>query len=205
MIINNKKKWIYIGPPKTGSTALSYILTDGKYNKNDSFEDLNVNFEGTEINGQHTPWPPKKLSSKYNDYYVFISVRNPFSRIVSLYNHWKYGENYKESLFSKEKNLEQFMNLVLNKSLSNNGFFDITITNWVSKYNSFIKQENLHNDLKKLNIHSNDFEIPIINKNEKVESKKNWKKEHNKTTIEMTIKWAEKDFYNFQYSKDINA
>ena len=89
MILNNKKKWIYIGPPKTGSTAVSYILTDGKYNINKFIQDSNVNFKGIEINGQHTPWPPDKLSSEYDDYNVFISVRNPFSRIISLYNYWR--------------------------------------------------------------------------------------------------------------------
>ena len=203
MIRNNKKKWIYIGPPKTGSTAVSYILTDGKYKKNYIAEDLSVNFEGKEVNGQHTPWPPKKLKIKYNDYKVFISVRNPFSRIVSLYNHWKNGKNYGRELLSKNKTLEEFIYLVLKKSLSNNGFFHTTITDWVYRYDSFIKQENLYNDLKMLNIHSNDFIIPLINGQER--STDYWKEAHNKKTIEMTIEWAEKDFYNFQYSKDINA
>ena len=203
MIRNNKKKWIYIGPPKTGSTAVSYILTDGKYKKNYIAEDLSVNFEGKEINGQHTPWPPKKLKIKYNSHKVFISVRNPFSRIVSLYNHWKNGKNYGRELLSKNKTLEEFIYLVLKKSLSNNGFFHTTITDWVYRYDSFIKQENLYNDLKMLNIHSNDFIIPLINGKER--STDYWKEAHNKKTIEMTIEWAEKDFYNFQYSKDINA
>ena len=203
MIRNNKKKWIYIGPPKTGSTAVSYILTDGEYKKNYIAEDLSVNFEGKEVNGQHTPWPPKKLKIKYNDHKVFISVRNPFSRIVSLYNHWKNGKNYGRELLSKNKTLEEFIYLVLKKSLSNNGFFHTTITDWVYRYDSFIKQENLYNDLKMLNIHSNDFIIPLINGQER--STDYWKEAHNKKTIEMTIEWAEKDFYNFQYSKDINA
>lgn len=203
MIRNNKKKWIYIGPPKTGSTAVSYILTDGEYKKNYIAEDLSVNFEGKEVNGQHTPWPPKKLKIKYNDHKVFISVRNPFSRIVSLYNHWKNGKNYGRELLSKNKTLEEFIYLVLKKSLSNNGFFHTTITDWVYRYDSFIKQENLYNDLKMLNIHSNDFIIPLINGQER--STDYWKEAHNKRTIEMTIEWAEKDFYNFGYSKDINA
>ena len=203
MIRNNKKKWIYIGPPKTGSTAVSYILTDGKYKKNYIAEDLSINFEGKEVNGQHTPWPPKKLKIKYNDHKVFISVRNPFSRIVSLYNHWKNGKNYGRELLSKNKTLEEFMYLVLKKSLSNNGFFHTTITDWVYRYDFFIKQENLYNDLKMLNIHSNDFIIPLINGQER--STDYWKEAHNKRTIEMTIEWAEKDFYNFGYSKDINA
>jgi len=203
VIRNNKKKWIYIGPPKTGSTALSYILTDGKYKKNYIAEALSVNFEGKEVNGQHTPWPPKKLKIKYNDHKVFISVRNPFSRIVSLYNHWKNGKNYGRELLSKNKTLEEFMYLVLKKSLSNNGFFHTTITDWVYRYDSFIKQENLYNDLKILNIHSNDFIIPLINRQER--STDCWKEAHNKRTIEMTIEWAEKDFYNFGYSKDINV
>jgi len=203
MIRNNKKKWIYIGPPKTGSTAVSYILTDGKYKKNYIAESLSINFEGKEINGQHTPWPPKKLKTKYNNHTVFISVRNPFSRIVSLYNHWKNGKNYGRELLSKDKTLEEFIYLVLKKSLSNNGFFHTTITDWVYRYDYFIKQENLYNDLKMLNIHSNDFIIPLING--KINSTDYWKEVHNKKTIEMTIEWAEKDFCNFGYSKDINA
>jgi hypothetical protein len=203
MIINNEKKWLYIGPPKTGSTALSYLLTDGKYNKNSHIGDSSINFEGIVINDQHTPWPPDKLSSKYDNYNVFISVRNPFSRIVSLYNHWKHGKNYKHKFISKEKTFEEFVKLVLNKNLSNDGFFHTTITDWVSRYNLFIKQENLQNDLRMLNIHSIDFNVPIIN--EKLGSTKHWKEEHNKKTIEMTIEWAEKDFYNFEYSKDINV
>jgi len=203
MIRNNKKKWIYIGPPKTGSTAVSYILTDGKYKKNYIAESLSINFEGKEINGQHTPWPPKKLKTKYNNHTVFISVRNPFSRIVSLYNHWKNGKNYGRELLSKDKTLEEFIYLVLKKSLSNNGFFHTTITDWVYRYDYFIKQENLYNDLKMLNIHSNDFIIPLING--KINSTDYWKEVHNKKTIEMTIEWAEKDFCNFEYSKDINA
>ena len=178
-------------------------MTDGKYKKNYIAEDLSVNFEGKEVNGQHTPWPPKKLKIKYNDHKVFISVRNPFSRIVSLYNHWKNGKNYGRELLSKNKTLEEFIYLVLKKSLSNNGFFHTTITDWVYRYDSFIKQENLYNDLKMLNIHSNDFIIPLINGEER--STDYWKEAHNKRTIEMTIEWAEKDFYNFGYSKDINV
>jgi hypothetical protein len=203
MIVNHIKKWVYIGPPKTGSTAISYVLTDGKYNTNEFIQDSNVNFKGIEINGQHTPWPPNKLGSKYDDYNVFISVRNPFSRIVSLYDHWKYGQNYENELFFKEKTLEEFMHLVLDKNLSNDGFFHTTITDWVTRYDFFIKQESLENDLKMLNIHSIDFNVPLIN--EKLGSTKHWKEEHNKKTIEMTIEWAEKDFYNFEYSKDINV
>lgn len=203
MILNHKKKWIYIGPPKTASTSISYLLTDGKFNINDFSQILSSNFEGIEINGQHTPWPPNKLSSEYDDYIVFISVRNPFARIVSLYDHWKYGQNYSNELCSKEKTFEEFMYLVLNKNLSNDGFFHTTITDWVSRYDFFIKQENLQNDLKMLNIHSVDFSVPVIN--EKLGSTKHWKKEHNKKTIEMTIEWAKEDFYNFEYSKDINV
>lgn len=202
MIINHKKKWIYIGPPKTGSTSISYILTDGKYNPNYPSEILKPNFKGIEINGQHTPWPPDQLDSKYDNYNVFISVRNPFSRIVSLYCHWKYGDNYLTESTFKANNLEEFLCLVLKKKLSNNGFFHTTITDWVSKYDFYIKQENLQNDLYLLNIHSNEFKIPI--KNEKIDSSIHWKKYHNKKTIDMTIKWAQEDFNNFNYSKDIN-
>ncbi len=202
MIINHKKKWIYIGPPKTGSTAISYILTDGKYDNNGVKKLLDYNFGGKEINGQHTPWPPDKLESKYDDYYVFISVRNPFSRIVSLYNHWKYGKSYNNQVDVENKTLKDFITLILEKKFLENSFFCTTMSAWVSRYNCFIKQEMLENDLKNLKFHSKDFFVPIINDQNKLMN--NWKKQHTKKTIAMTIEWAKEDFYNFNYSSNIN-
>ena len=205
MIVNYEKKWIYIGPPKTGSTTISFLLTDGNYNPNkDSFTlEYKKNFFGISENGQHTPWPPNKLDDKYVNYFVFISVRNPFSRIVSLWKHFCYGKNFNEE---KKTNISlyEFIVLILENKLNNNdGFFKYTITEWVYNYNAYIKQENLENDLKKLNFHNHDFIMPTINKNKK--NNIYWKNFHDKNTIDLTIKWAKKDFENFNYAERIDV
>lgn len=209
MIINHEKKWIYIGPPKTGSTAISFLLTDGKYNPNKYDFKLknNNNFFGINEDGQHTPWPPNKINDKYKDYFIFISVRNPFSRIVSLWRHWVFGKNFQETTIKKDVSLNEFLIMVIENRIDNgNGFFTYTLTDWVSNYNSFIKQENIKDDLLNLNIHQYDFDVPIINKamfSNKI--KIDWKTIHNKNTIDLTIKWAKKDFENFNYAEKIDV
>lgn len=209
MIINYEKKWIYIGPPKTGSTAISFLLTDGKYNPNKEIFTLknNNNFFGISDGGQHTPWPPNKINDEYKDYFVFISVRNPFSRIVSLWRHWNSGKNLQETNIKKNIGLDEFLIMIIENKIDNgNGFFTKTITDWVFNYNYFIKQENIKKDLLNLNIHKYDFDIPFINKamfSNKI--KIDWKTVHNQNTIDLTIKWAKKDFENFEYLENIDV
>lgn len=203
MIINHKKKWIYIGPPKTGSTAISYVLTDMQYNPNKSKTIVNKCFGGISDGGQHTPWPPEHIDSAYSEYFVFLSVRNPYSRIVSLWNHWRFGKNFEVCANTGNLTLNVFLKQVINSELNNDGFFSKTLCEWVPKFNSFIKQENIYKNLKNLNLHSNDFKIPEINPTKK--SLPGWKDAHTDETVKLTQIWAESDFDTFKYSRDLNA
>jgi hypothetical protein len=69
VVINHKKKFIFIRMPKVANTSIRKALSTGFPN------------EVHEIKLQRSD-----ISSKYSDYFVFSFVRNPFSRIVSCYN-----------------------------------------------------------------------------------------------------------------------
>lgn len=85
MIISNEHKFIYIAVPKTGTTSVQSAFMDLKlanievYNKNP--DDLP---EGTKffkhIDASELRW---KLPNKFNEYFKFSFVRNPYSRAVS--------------------------------------------------------------------------------------------------------------------------
>ena len=79
MIINHKRKFVFICVPKTGSTTLSkhFIKTD------------NLNIERSWMK-QMYHWPMAKIDKKYahkgtplNEYFRFAYHRNPWDRMVS--------------------------------------------------------------------------------------------------------------------------
>jgi len=74
MIINYKEKWVYIDPPRTGSTSL------GIY-----FADLGGTGDlvGMQSPLRHIPPNPMEIAG----YKVIISVRHPVTRAWSLYHH----------------------------------------------------------------------------------------------------------------------
>jgi len=208
MIVNHEKKWAYIGPPKTSSTTLAYLLTDGVYQDNKWGKKLPDNFYGTSEGGQHTPSPPDKFP--YDGYFIFITTRNPFERIVSLWGHWKFGRNAEESKIDKTNvDLKEFLKLILSgntlEDIGGKGFFHFTLNQWVETYHDYIKIENLYEDILKLNLHTVDFKVPHCNKNLIMRTKidKTWQELHTPKTIELTKIWAKEDFEKFEYSNKL--
>jgi hypothetical protein len=67
MIVNHREKWLYLGPPRTGSTTLHVTLCYPE-------------FGGEVWGGQHEV-------ARLPDYRIFASASNPFRRIRSLYRY----------------------------------------------------------------------------------------------------------------------
>lgn len=83
MIINTEGKWLYIGPPKTGSTSLHSLLSKPPFYG--AFVDPT---SGSDVPEQHNFHPPAELLAGCDcNYIVAVSSRNPYSRAVSLWLH----------------------------------------------------------------------------------------------------------------------
>lgn len=206
MIVNHEKKWIYISPPKTSSTSLCYLLTDGKYQNNLWGKTLEANFEGQNFFSQHYPSKYDQLDKQYDNYMKFVSVRNPFARIVSLWRHWRFGNNLNEGNQKKDDvGLDKFLKMVQwSKSdgsidLGDNGFFTLCCSDWYKLGYNVIFVESLKSGLYDLNLHKKDFEIPCLNDFKRLPNKTPWNEVHTSKTIELTIEWAKSDFELFGY------
>lgn len=71
MRVAQSAKLIYLNPPRTASTTIAWQLKANRLNL----------WHPNEHSGHATVWKPE-----WRDYFVFISIRHPFTRAVSL---WK--------------------------------------------------------------------------------------------------------------------
>lgn len=70
MVICHEHRFIYIDPPRTGTNTMRHMLSPWtKLERASSYPRPHI-----------TIWSPE-----YDDYYVFITVRSPFSRTVSFW------------------------------------------------------------------------------------------------------------------------
>lgn len=74
MIVCEQHKLLYLAPPKTGSISIVDAL---------SKQPFNGTYYDTLHNHHNTVW-----EDKFKDWYIFISVRHPYTRIVSF---WRFA------------------------------------------------------------------------------------------------------------------
>ena len=188
VLISHKYKFIYIKTKKTGSTTTENFFTrfciDNENNYKDSHSHDYLETKNG-IVGQRILGKGNKLTvntelkdlnlKKYKDYYIFTTVRNPFDRMVSLYNFFKNLDIKRiasptyfilQKIIKSNKNLNdiQLFRIFIKKSI--NKIYDnwnaYTLNNTPS-CNYYIKQENLENGIekvcKKLNIDYNKYKL----------------------------------------------
>tara|TARA_Y100000004_G_scaffold193929_1_gene257392 strand:+ start:18695 stop:19330 length:636 start_codon:yes stop_codon:yes gene_type:complete len=92
MIINHKYKFIFIHVPKCAGTSIKRAL----YPYCDEYDQFfgghpNVPEENSEVHKHSTASEVKRFATRerWDKYFTFSFVRNPFSRIVSLYKWWQ--------------------------------------------------------------------------------------------------------------------
>lgn len=194
MIISHRHKFIYLAPVKTGTTSIEQVLS-GRFNAfcyQQWIEDgVKTTLSGR---GKHVIHVPKR----YEDYFVFCSVRNPYTRLISQFRWWK--QNKKET-----KNFKWFLEKILpmaDRSLYIQLRQDdsyIPPKNCVHiNIDTFIKLENLTKDFANLPFVVGFIKMPYLNKKEARFNKIRYTKE--------TSKWVQKyrhmDFELFNYSKE---
>lgn len=83
-VISHKHRFVYLPPPKTGSTAIRNVLERKTERSRGQYDAIRV---GTArepsgyLNDVHDPTIPPECGT----YLVFVTVRHPYSRLVSLY------------------------------------------------------------------------------------------------------------------------
>jgi len=147
MLINHKKKFIFVHIQKTAGSSITNAL------KNDK--------KTLRTCQQHT-----FLKDCYHnkEYFKFSFVRNPWDRLVSWYNHINFDNSKNFSEFLTLKNV--IIDFGMKKSISTNQLDYISdndgniLTNYIGRF------ENVNEDILEIGkkIGYDDFTIPHINK-----------------------------------------
>lgn len=161
MVISHKYKYIFIELPRTGTTAIT--------------DQLLKFYNGERILIKHASYRNLKkfYGNKYDDYFVFSSIRNPMERTISIYQKLRNGSFKPKSKFFFGRRIK-----FVKKNSSFEDYFlkfhKLPYDDWSSldhhNFDHLIRFESLQADfkivLKKLGI-TQIQEIPVINKTKK--------------------------------------
>jgi hypothetical protein len=211
MIISKKYKFVYLPPMKTGSSSL-HLLLSRKYaanwiwchkglrfkklrkisNKDTSNIKKRKNGLGL-IRGKHIIHMPKFLDG----YFVFATIRNPYTRMVSRYCHDK------RSKLPFTNNFKSYLQHYLPKKHRNCLYYELRRNkDYIPplgcipfKINAYVRLEHLEEDFAKLPFIKTKHKFPIINTKQNKCSPK-----YTNKTASMVRKWLAKDFDYFGYN-----
>jgi hypothetical protein len=198
MIISHKHKFIYFKAEKVAGTSTEILLSDlvdkedivTPITKGDSSTHQPRNYKG--FRNHNTPMYIKnKLGkNKFNSYYRFITIRNPFDRVVSWY--W-----WNRSLFLK-KTFEDFI-------LSERCSVLAPFSDWILDgkkciVDDYIRYENLENDTKRIfsKWFDNDIVYPTAKSSQRKE-KKHYTEYYDDETRQLVAEKYAKDIEYFGY------
>lgn len=120
------KKFIFTHPPKCGGTSLEdqfgFLKLRQKYPQVHRLKHASLEEHFVEL---------KNKNVKFEDFFKFSIIRNPWERFVSFYNHCKYKE-YAE--WEKKKNHREFPNYI--KDAINMSFKEYIFKYSKNKFNS---------------------------------------------------------------------
>lgn len=213
------KDFIFIHIPKTGGSSIRSSLGDNYeliYNASEinfkklGYIDVNEKFEKYDFTiysfKDHLPYQLIKKDEYYSKY-TFTFIRNPFSRIVSLYYECISAELHQNNLgISNNITFEDFLNILI----KNQYWFTIPMIDYIGEKNlnyidDIFKYENFDDEIFKL---KKKFKISIKhhNHNNVIASKTKFSDYRpyyfNKENIEKVYFLYKKDFDYFNYNFD---
>lgn len=173
MIVNAKRRWVYVGAPKTGSSTLHCLLAFPPFN-------------GVASECQHDSVPPDE------SYRTFISVRNPYSRAVSLYSHY-------QKIEGRQLGFEEFLRLLLGGSATGALRYHQTQAAFYRglRADAMIRLESIHFNLHELQLVGEPFIVPWENRLTDVAWQ--WLYE-DRRLLGLVRDWAGEDFERYGYS-----
>lgn len=190
MIAHREKRWLYIGIPRTGSTALHTHLME---------------LGGEVIGEQHDVRVPEEFCG----YRVFATVMNPFRRAVSLY--YLFGrDTEKGSEWAREfpagaaDGFEEFVGSVLECPTLINPVYQFTISQWMERGGlgsevTLVPIENVSERLTELGVLAAGTEVPTRNRSRLGD----WVEQYDADTEARVAAWAERDLARLDYPSRI--
>ena len=194
MRIIHKAKLVYVNPPRTGTNITGRSLEN-------HFKTIEIPDKSR--SGHATIWKPE-----WNSYYVFITVRHPFTRAISL---WRRGVEFlkyrdKETLKILRNGKASFTEMLHHPGLLEfwTGMPCVSFTDKVPAINCTVYQENLVKDLK---------QIPALNSGFKLlkqfsnisKDKTPWHGHYDQKDIDFVLDVFKGDFDQYGYERDIEA
>lgn len=145
MIICHTHKFIYFAPEKTGSTSIRKVLS----------QNFAIEIKG----GVHDIFLP----SQYSDYFTFCTVRNPYTRALSAYNHMM-----RDGLGLPIEECCTIGNWHWARPIFNSLFKTSVVKNCVATHlDAFVKTENMEEDFNLLPFVNKNVSIPTLNQSNK--------------------------------------
>ena len=196
MIIGDRYRYIFYHVPKNAGTSIKSVLKS--------------EFEGEQM-GVHTSVRKSKrlLDDRFNTYFKFAVVRNPYERIVSWYLHLlreaKHG--IKKDNIIKPKSFEYFVlkqrQIYKHKDLKEIGIFqtqlDFLSVDGELGVDEVIRFENLNDEFEDLclDLFRGAPKLPHLKK----WGDKNWQKYYDESLKNYIYDQFREDFQNFGYNK----
>lgn len=156
------------------------------------------------------PWHrhPNKIPDKYKDYFVFCTVRNPYSRAISLwFSAIKSYPKFDYCIVKPYgKKLMPFLRMLVSKKVGGNfgGLPMISMSKFLDKVrvNHFLRFENLSEDITTLPFWKGD--PPIFRRNVRGHLRPHWSSYfQDPEAVQLVKQWGDKDFEQFGYNEKI--
>jgi hypothetical protein len=174
MLICNDLKFVFIRNPKTASTSISKLIS--------------VNFDVVEHGEYHNNEIPKGLEG----FYVFAFVRNPYTRMVSIWNHNKaVSEPFKEEF----KTFKGYIEDLYRKDVAPPYLKQAKFIDGVGVKVNCFKFENLNYEYNQLPFVDRNQQIPLLNGRDYGD----WMDYYDKDTRGKVAELLKEDFERFGY------
>lgn len=185
MVINHDRRWIYLAAPKTGSSTLHFLF---------SFPPFNGFCPGMGVEGFIQDQHDMAIPPGCEDYKIVISVRDPYSRAVSLYTH--FSKDY--SSLPEAESFPIFVKEMLTPK--ENDFFGWDQIRWyreLPRVDHIIRLETMWIDVHNAGLVETPFAIPWENRI----TPTSWQHYYrtNPGTLEVVRDWGEDDRRAYGY------
>tara|TARA_R110002012_G_scaffold220618_1_gene392257 strand:+ start:8306 stop:9805 length:1500 start_codon:yes stop_codon:yes gene_type:complete len=177
-MISHKHKLIFIHIPRTGGTSFEYLF--GYHANKDNYKEKHISASETREIVGHNRW---------DSYFKFAIVRNPYDRIISAWKRGFYEQSPSEDLYDfllKYKPAKHE-----NSSFIYSDIIDLPL-DYIAKFENIEKEYQFIKD--KFNLH---LDLPNF---EKSKRSKAYQPYYNKKTKAIVTYWYRKDLKKYDYN-----